>query len=72
MGWIDKFRKVRKGQPSRYWDTVRANDQWRDELAGRGERPTDGVAPLSANVADDIKRRQVSLIVRYVMSVRAR
>ena len=73
MGWMDKLRASAKAQPAhRRVDNALSTEYARDVIAGRGAEPDRRGALLDAKTTAEIKRRQVSLIVRYVMSVRAR
>jgi hypothetical protein len=73
MDWIDKFRASRKAQPAHQRvDNILATEYARKTIADRGKTSADRAALLDAKITDEIRRRQVSLIVGYVLSVRAR
>ena len=73
MRWIVKLRESSKAQPSqRRVDNPLATEYARDAIAGHGEKPADAGGPPDAVLTDEVKRQQVSLIVRYCVLVRAR
>ena len=74
MSWINKFRPTAPAPPVRSRDEkVLSTDRSRREIDRRDEKMAEGVATFGAKIIpDEIKRRQISMIVRYVLSVRAR
>ena len=75
MGWISRFRGSGEAELAKPWnetvidgapyDADKPMRSRRESPAAPGDRP-------DAQIADEIKRRQVSLVVRYVTAVRAR
>jgi len=75
MGWISRFRVAREAEPVDPRDEIVSNGAPHDAHKGRRGDPENPAAPgdgLDAHIADEIKRRQVALAVRYVAMVRAR
>ena len=78
MGWLRRFRASGKSEMADPWNetiingapydaankTIRSRP---DNPAAPGDRPD-----ADANALEEIRRRQVSLAVRYVTAVRAR
>ena len=75
MGWINTFWASRVGAPADPRDETVINGAPYDhhKATRRGaEKPVPSVAHLDAQVAEEIRRRQISLAVRYIAKVRAR
>ena len=75
MVWLSRFRGSGKDEPADPWDeTVIKGAQYNANKAIRSSSEN-AVAPgdsLDAQIAHEIKRRQISLVVRYVSALRAR
>jgi hypothetical protein len=73
MGWISRFRESRDKEPSNPWDETVINgapyDPYKSIRSGV-ENVAPSSAPQNANIAEEVKRRQVSLAVRYVAAIR--
>jgi hypothetical protein len=75
MGWISGFRGSGQGELANPWnetvingapyDADKATRSRRESPEASGDRP-------DTQIAEEIKRRQVSLAVRYIIAVRAR
>jgi hypothetical protein len=76
MGWINKFGGPREAEPADPWDETVINGAPHDDhKAIRSDAGKAAAAPVdrqNAQIAEEIKRRQISLAVRYVAAVRAR
>ena len=75
MGWINRFRASEDAAPANPWDETVTNGAPYDPykvIGGGVEHVAAASAPQNANIAEEVKRRQVSLAVRYVAAVRAR
>jgi hypothetical protein len=75
MGWVSRFRVSGKAEPvDPSYETVINGTPYDAHKATRSipENPATAGAPRDAQIAEEIKRRQVSLAVRYVAAVRAR
>ena len=73
MGWISRFRGSKEAELANPWNEIVMNGAPYDAdkaIRRRRESPAPGDRP-DAQIAEEIKRRQVSLAVRYVMAVRA-
>ena len=74
MGWISRFRASGKAEPADPWDELINGAPYNAHKAIRSH-PENPAAPSDrpdAHIAEEIKRRQLSLAVRYVAAVRAR
>jgi len=75
MVWINRFRGSGKDEPADPWDETVINGALynahkairssSENAAASGDGP-------NAQIAHEIKRRQISLVVRYVSAVRGR
>ncbi len=75
MGWISRFRESRDTEPANPWDETVINNAPYDPYKvtqGGVEQVATASAPPNGNIAEEVKRRQVSLVVRYIAAVRAR
>jgi hypothetical protein len=78
MGWISRLMASGEAQSVDPWDETVINGapyHPQKPFRGRAENsagPADSLDALDAQDAEEIKRRQVSLAVRYVTAVRAR
>jgi hypothetical protein len=75
MGWISRFRVSGNAEPVVPWYETGTNGTpyYSQETIRRiPENPAAPGAPEDAQIAGEIKRRQVSLAIRYVAAVRAR
>jgi hypothetical protein len=75
MGWINRFREATDAEPARPEDETIINEAPYarfNVVRSSAEKPTAAGAPQNADIADEVKRRQISLAVRYVATVRAR
>jgi hypothetical protein len=74
MGWTSRFRGSGETEPGnpRNETVINGAPYETNAIRGRRETPATAGAPRDAQIADEIKRRQVSLAVRYVAAVRAR
>jgi hypothetical protein len=75
MGWISRFRGSGEAKLANPWNGTVINGAPYDADKAIRSRRESQVAPgdrPDARIAEEIKRRQVSLAVRYVASVRAR
>jgi hypothetical protein len=74
MGWTSRFRRSGEAEPGNPSNETVSNGAPYDTNAIRGRRETAATTatPRDAHIAEEIKRRQVSLAVRYVAAVRAR
>ena len=75
MGWISRFRASGKPEPVDPWDETVINCAPYDAHKPIRSSPENPAVPgdrPDAHMAEEIKRRQVSLAVRYVAAVRAR
>jgi hypothetical protein len=74
MNWTGRFRTSGKAKPADPWDETVIKGAPYD--AGKGIRSPETPAALSdhpeADIAEEIKRRQIALAVRYVAAVRGR
>jgi len=69
MSWINRFRASGRAEPADPWNETVINT--RKATRGSPENPAAAERP-GAHIAEEIKRRQLSLAVRYVAAVRAR
>ena len=74
MDWISRFRASGKAEPGDPADeTVIKGAPYDAHKAVRSSRQSPaGPGDPDAHIAEEIKRRQISLVVRYVAAVRAR
>jgi hypothetical protein len=76
MGWTSRFPVSGKAEPVNPWDEAPINGARYDAHKATGSNPEKNPAatgvPGDAHSVEEIKRRQVSLAVRYVTAVRAR
>jgi len=74
MGWISRFRESRDTEPANPWDETVINAPYDPHkvIEGGIEHVVPASAPQNENIAEEVKRRQVSLAVRYIAAVRAR
>jgi hypothetical protein len=75
MVWINRFGGSRKAEPAGQWDESVIKGAPYNARGASRSNPENVVAPgdwPDAQIAEEIKRRQVSLAVRYVAAVRAR
>ena len=75
MGWISKIRKSMDAEPANSEDDTIINDASYDAYKGVQSGVEEFAPPTSqqnSNIADEVKRRQISLALRYVAAVRAR
>ena len=75
MGWMSRFRVAREAEPVDIPNESVSNDTPHDAHEARRSDPENPAARgdgPDAHVADEIKRRQIALAVRYVAMVRAR
>jgi hypothetical protein len=75
MGWIGRFRAPGEAEPAGAWDesvTKGARYDARRAIRSSPENPAAPGDRPDAQIAEEIKRRQLSLAVRYVVAVRAR
>ena len=71
MRWISRFRVSGDAKPVGAGDETIINDARYMSLEASRNEPKKSVA-VGDNAAEEIKRRQVSLVVRYVATMRAR
>ncbi len=74
MHWIDAIRTRREANPGDIWDdpVFKEAPVTSRKLAGRGsEKPAPTDEPVDPRIAEAIRLRQTSLLVRYVAIVRA-
>jgi hypothetical protein len=70
MGWISSFRASGEAKQADPWnETVISGAPYDAHKAIRSSHPGDRP---DAHIAEEIRRRQTSLAVRYVVAVRAR
>jgi hypothetical protein len=70
MGWISSFQASGEAKLANPWDeTVINGAPYDTHKAIRSNPPGDRP---DAHISEEIKRRQLSLVVRYVAAVRAR
>ncbi len=75
MGWISRFRKSGDTEPANPWDETVINNAPYEPYKAIGGGVEDVAAastPQNTTIAEEVKRRQVSLVVRYIAAVRAR
>ena len=74
MGWISRFRGSRDTEPAKPWDetVINAPCDPHKVIEGRIKHVVLAGAPQNENIAEQVKRRQVSLAVRYIAVVRVR
>jgi hypothetical protein len=75
MGWISRFRASGEAERANPWDEAVINGVPYDlhkAIRGGAEKPAATADRPDAHVAEEIKRRQISLAVHYVAAVRAR
>ena len=74
MVWISRFRGSGKDDPADPWDETVINGALDNAHKAIQSSTENAAAPgsLDAQIAQEIKRRQISLVVRYVSAVRAR
>jgi hypothetical protein len=72
--WISRFRTSRKAEPADPADETVINGVPYDAQKGIRSSPENLSAPgdRTEAIAEEIKRRQISAVVRYVATVRAR
>ncbi|MBU6483945.1 MAG: hypothetical protein KGJ99_06290 [Betaproteobacteria bacterium] len=75
MNWIGRYRASGEAEPAAPWhETAIANMRY-DARNAPWSSPENAPAPSESRgseIPEDIKRRQVSVALRYVMAVRAR
>ena len=75
MGWISRFRASGKRELTDPWNETIINGAPYNAHKAIRSSPESPAAPgerPDAHIAEEIKRRQLSLVVRYVAAVRAR
>jgi hypothetical protein len=75
MGWISRFHESRDTEPANPWDETVINNAPYDPykvIRSGVEHRAAASAPQNANFAEEVKRRQISLVVRYIAAMRAR
>jgi hypothetical protein len=75
MSWISRFRASGGAEPADPWNETVINGAPYDVRKAIRSSPENPAAPgdrPDAHIAEEIKRRQISLAVRYVAAVRAR
>lgn len=77
MSWISRFRASGKAQQAASGDEIeiaidRVPYDAHNAIRSRPENHDESAEGADATIAEDIKRRQVSLALRYVLAVRAR
>ena len=75
MGWTSRLRASGEVKPVDPWDETVINSAPNGAhraVRGNAENPAAPGDPPGAQIAEEIKRRQTSLAVRYVAAVRAR
>ena len=75
MGSINTFGASGEAEQADPWDETVINGAPYDAhtaIRSGGEKPAASVDSQNGQIAEEIKRRQISLAVRYVAAVRAR
>jgi hypothetical protein len=74
MGWFSRLRGDREVERVNPWDETPNTGAPYDALNAMRSRPENAAAPgdRSEVRAEEIRLRQISLVVRYVAAVRAR
>jgi hypothetical protein len=74
MGWISRFRASGGAEPAVPWNETVINGAPYDARKAIRSSPENPAAPdrPDPHIAEEIKRRQLSLAVRYLAAVRAR
>jgi hypothetical protein len=75
MGWMSRFRASGEAKPANPWDERGINGALYDPHQAIRSSPEKTAAPgdrPDGQIAEEIKRRQISLAVRYVAAMRAR
>lgn len=74
MGWLSRFGASREGDRADPWNEGISNGAPYARRAGQSDsgKPAVSGDPPDGQIAEEIKRRQVSLVVRYVATMRAR
>jgi hypothetical protein len=75
MVWISRFRGSGKDEPADPWDETVINGALYNAHKAIRSSSASAAAPgdsPDAQIAQEIKRRQISLVVRYVSALRAR
>ena len=74
MVWLSRFRGSGKDEPADPWDETVIDGALYNAHEAIRSSPKNAAAPgsLDAQIAQEIKRRQISLVVRYVSALRAR
>lgn len=75
MGWINTLGASGEAELADPWDETVINGAPYDShkaIRSGAEKPAAAVDRQNAQIAEEIKRRQISLAVRYVAAVRAR
>jgi len=75
MDWMNRFRASGKAEPADPADETVINGtpyDARKEMRNGPQNTAPPGDPRDAGIAEEIKRRQVSAVVRYVAAVRAR
>jgi len=75
MGWVNTFRSSGGGEPADLWNEAIINGAPHDvhpAIRSVTENPAAPVDRPDAPIAEEIKRQQISLAVRYVAALRAR
>ena len=75
MVWISRFRGSGKDEPADLWDETvikGALDNAHKAIRSSSENAAAAGDIPDAQIAHEIKRRQISLVVRYVSALRGR
>jgi hypothetical protein len=75
MGWISRFRESGDTEPANPWDETVINHAPYDPykvIRGGVEHGAAASTAQNANIPEEVKRRQVSLAVRFIAAMRAR
>jgi hypothetical protein len=75
MGWTSRFRGSGEAEPATPWGATTVNGAPSGARKAIRSSPNNPAAPGNrpdGQIAEEIKRRQISLAVRYVAAVRAR
>jgi hypothetical protein len=74
MGWMNRFRGSGRAEPADPWNATVINGAPYAAYKANRTSSEDPAAPdrPDAHIAEEIKRRQIALAVRYVAALRAR
>jgi len=75
MDWMSRFRASGKAEPADPADETVINGapyDVRKEIRNSPQNPAAPGDPPDAGIAEEIKQRQISAVVRYVAALRAR